>query len=133
MSLHRLRTAPAWSIRSSKSEAKGCHQHTDRATVQQANEIFFVCHSAARRGHDWTSASEKSRTGTSVRRLAGTEIQFGKSFELEGRPLFSSTCCIRPEPVTAVTLSAVAMTVKKTYAQRESLPIAGFALKQKQV
>ncbi|MBR0750395.1 non-homologous end-joining DNA ligase [Bradyrhizobium japonicum] len=66
--------------------------------------------------------------------IAGTEIQFSESFEIEGRDMFTHACKIGLEGVVSkVRDSAYASGrgknwVKKTCAQRETLTIAGYAL-----
>ena len=66
--------------------------------------------------------------------IAGTEIQFSESFEIEGADMFAHACKVGLEGVVSkVRDSAYASRrgnnwVKKTCAQRETLTIAGFAL-----
>jgi bifunctional non-homologous end joining protein LigD len=66
--------------------------------------------------------------------IAGTDVQFSESFEIEGRELFEHACKLGLEGVVSkVRDSAYASGrgnnwVKKTCAQRETLTIAGFAL-----
>jgi bifunctional non-homologous end joining protein LigD len=66
--------------------------------------------------------------------IAGTDVQFSESFEIEGRELFAHACKLGLEGVVSkVRDSAYASGrgnnwVKKTCAQRETLTIAGFAL-----
>ena len=66
--------------------------------------------------------------------IAGTDVQFSESFEIEGREMFEHACKLGLEGVVSkVRDSAYAggrgnNWVKKTCAQRETLTIAGFAL-----
>ena len=66
--------------------------------------------------------------------IAGTNVQFSESFEIEGRSMFEHACKLGLEGVVSkVRDSAYASGrgnnwVKKTCAQRETLAIAGFAL-----
>jgi bifunctional non-homologous end joining protein LigD len=67
---------------------------------------------------------------------AKTAIQFSESFEVDGKEMFKHACSIGLEGfVSKVRDSRYASSrgndwVKKTCAQRETLPIAGFALKE---
>jgi bifunctional non-homologous end joining protein LigD len=68
--------------------------------------------------------------------IAGTEVQFSESFEIDGGEMFKHACAVGLEGVVSkvrdsryVSGSSNAW-VKKTCAQRETLPIAGFALKE---
>ena len=66
--------------------------------------------------------------------IAGADVQFSESFEIEGREMFEHACKLGLEgAVSKVRDSAYASGrgnswVKKTCAQRETLAIAGFAL-----
>jgi bifunctional non-homologous end joining protein LigD len=66
--------------------------------------------------------------------IAGTEIQFSESFEIEGREMFAHACKVGLEGVVSKVHDSVYTSgrgnnwVKKTCAQRETLAIAGFAL-----
>lgn len=68
--------------------------------------------------------------------IAGTDVQFSESFEIEGREMFAHACKLGLEGVVSkVRDSAYASGrgnnwVKKTCAQRETLTIAGFALEE---
>jgi bifunctional non-homologous end joining protein LigD len=68
--------------------------------------------------------------------IAKTAIQFSESFEVDGREMFKHACSIGLEGVVSkVRESRYASGrgndwVKKTCAARETLPIAGFALKE---
>ncbi|MDA9479654.1 DNA ligase [Bradyrhizobium sp. CCBAU 65884] len=66
--------------------------------------------------------------------IAGTEIQFSESFEIEGADMFAHACKLGLEGVVSKVRDSVYASgrgnnwVKKTCAQRETLTIAGFAL-----
>ena len=66
--------------------------------------------------------------------IAGTNVQFSESFEIEGRSMFEHACKIGLEGVVSKVRDSVYASgrgnnwVKKTCAQRETLAIAGFAL-----
>jgi bifunctional non-homologous end joining protein LigD len=69
--------------------------------------------------------------------IAGTELQFSESFEVEGAEMFAHACGVGLEGVVSKVRDSRYVSgrgndwVKKTCAQRETLPIAGFALKDK--
>lgn len=66
--------------------------------------------------------------------VAGTDVQFSESFEIEGREMFAHACKLGLEGVVSKVRDSVYAGgrgnnwVKKTCAQRETLIIAGFAL-----
>jgi len=66
--------------------------------------------------------------------VAGTDIQFSESFEIDGREMFEHACKLGLEGVISKVRDGIYPTgrtndwVKKTCAQRETLTIAGFAL-----
>jgi bifunctional non-homologous end joining protein LigD len=66
--------------------------------------------------------------------IAGTDVQFSESFEIEGREMFAHACKVGLEGVVSKVRDSAYPTgrsndwVKKTCAQRETLMIAGFAL-----
>jgi bifunctional non-homologous end joining protein LigD len=68
--------------------------------------------------------------------IAKTTIQFSDSFEVDGPQMFKHACGIGLEGVVSKVRDSAYRSghgndwVKKTCAQRETLPIAGFALKQ---
>jgi bifunctional non-homologous end joining protein LigD len=68
--------------------------------------------------------------------IAGTAIQFSESFEVDGAEMFAHACGIGLEGVVSKVRDSRYVSgrgndwVKTTCAQRESLPIAGIALKQ---
>jgi bifunctional non-homologous end joining protein LigD len=67
--------------------------------------------------------------------LAETDVQFSESFEVDGREMFKHACEIGLEGVVSKVRDSRYLSgrsndwVKKTCAQRETLPIAGFAVK----
>jgi bifunctional non-homologous end joining protein LigD len=69
--------------------------------------------------------------------IAGTVIQFSESFEVEGAEMFAHACGVGLEGVVSKVRDSRYVSgrgndwVKKTCAQRETLPIAGIALKDK--
>jgi bifunctional non-homologous end joining protein LigD len=68
--------------------------------------------------------------------IAGTELQFSESFEVDGAEMFAHACGIGLEGVVSKVRDSRYSSgrgndwVRKTCAQRETLPIAGFALKE---
>ena len=66
--------------------------------------------------------------------IAGTDIQFSESFEIDGAEIFAHACKVGLEGVVSKVRGSVYPSgrsndwVKMTCAQRETLPIAGFAL-----
>lgn len=66
--------------------------------------------------------------------VAGTDVQFSESFEIEGREMFADACKLGLEGVVSKIRDSVYAGgrgnnwVKKTCAQQETLIIAGFAL-----
>jgi bifunctional non-homologous end joining protein LigD len=66
--------------------------------------------------------------------VAGTDMQFSESFEIDGHAMFAHACKIGLEGVVSKVRDSTYPTgrshdwVKKTCAQRETLTIAGFAL-----
>ena len=66
--------------------------------------------------------------------IAGTEVQFSESFEIEGREMFAHACKVGLEGVVSKVRDSTYASgrgnnwVKKTCAQRETLTIAGYAL-----
>jgi bifunctional non-homologous end joining protein LigD len=66
--------------------------------------------------------------------IAGSDVQFSESFEIEGREMFAHACKLGLEGVVSKVRDSVYASgrgnnwVKKTCAQRETLTIAGYAL-----
>jgi len=85
-------------------------------------------------GRDLRKLSLVARKAELKKIIAGTNVQFSESFEIEGRSMFEHACKLGLEGVVSkVRDSAYASGrgnnwVKKTCAQRETLTIAGFAL-----
>lgn len=85
-------------------------------------------------GHDLRKLPLIRRKAELKKIIAGTEIQFSESFELEGAEMFAHACKVGLEGVVSKVRDSVYASgrghnwVKKTCAQRETLTIAGFAL-----
>jgi bifunctional non-homologous end joining protein LigD len=68
--------------------------------------------------------------------IADTDVQFSESLEIDGREMFAHACGIGLEGVVSKVRNSRYKSgrsnhwVKKTCTQRETLPIAGFALKE---
>jgi bifunctional non-homologous end joining protein LigD len=68
--------------------------------------------------------------------IAQTDIQFSESFEVDGPDMFAHACKVGLEGVVSKVRDSRYSSgrgndwVKKTCAQRETLPIAGFAIKE---
>ena len=68
--------------------------------------------------------------------ISGTDVQFSESFEIEGQDIFAHACKVGLEGVVSKVRDSVYASgrgnnwVKKTCAQRETLTIAGFALRK---
>jgi bifunctional non-homologous end joining protein LigD len=66
--------------------------------------------------------------------IAGTDVQFSESFEVDGRKMFAHACGVGLEGVVSKVRDSLYASgrsndwVKKPCAQRETLAIAGFAL-----
>ncbi|MET4210642.1 non-homologous end-joining DNA ligase [Bradyrhizobium sp. LA2.1] len=66
--------------------------------------------------------------------IAGSDVQFSESFEIDGREMFTHACKVGLEGVVSKVRDSIYASgrgnngVKKTCAQRETLTIAGFAL-----
>lgn len=66
--------------------------------------------------------------------IAGSDVQFSESFEIDGREMFTHACKVGLEGVVSKVRDSAYVSgrgnnwVKKTCAQRETLTIAGFAL-----
>ena len=66
--------------------------------------------------------------------IAGSDVQFSESFEIDGREMFTHACKVGLEGVVSKVRDSIYTSgrgnnwVKKTCAQRETLTIAGFAL-----
>jgi bifunctional non-homologous end joining protein LigD len=70
--------------------------------------------------------------------IAGTDVQFSESFEADGREMYQHACSIGLEGVVSKVRDSRYVSgctndwLKKTCAQRETLPTAGFSIKDKQ-
>lgn len=87
-------------------------------------------------GHDLRNIPLFERKALLKRTIAGTDVQFGESFEIDGPEMFAHACRIGLEGVVSKVRDSRYVSgrsrewVKKACAQRETLSIAGFALKQ---
>ncbi len=87
-------------------------------------------------GYDLRKLPLVERKALLKKLIANTAIQFSESFEVDGPEMFKHACGIRLEGVVSKVLDSRYHSgrsndwVKKTCAQRETLPIAGFALKE---
>jgi bifunctional non-homologous end joining protein LigD len=87
-------------------------------------------------GYDLRSLPLIERKAVLKKIIAQTDVQFSESFEIDGPEMFKHACGIGLEGVVSKVRDSRYVSgrsntwVKKTCAQRETLPIAGFALKQ---
>ncbi|WP_409190840.1 DNA ligase [Bradyrhizobium sp. RDM4] len=101
---------------------------TSRSIVLVAFDLLYLD------GRDLRKLPLFQRKTELKRIIAGTEIQFSESFEIEGREMFAHACKLGLEGVVSKVRDSVYASgrgnnwVKKTCAQRETLTIAGFAL-----
>ncbi|MCP1830733.1 MULTISPECIES: non-homologous end-joining DNA ligase [Bradyrhizobium] len=86
-------------------------------------------------GRDLRKLPLKERKALLKKLVAGTEVQFSESFEVDGPKMFAHACRLGYEGVVSKVADSAYPTgtrsrdwVKKTCAQRETLTIAGFAL-----
>jgi bifunctional non-homologous end joining protein LigD len=85
-------------------------------------------------GYDLRKLPLVERRGHLKKIIAGTDLQFSESFEVDGPEMFAHACRVRLEGVVSKVLDSPYSSgrsnnwVKKTCAQRETLTIAGFAL-----
>jgi bifunctional non-homologous end joining protein LigD len=88
-------------------------------------------------GYDLRKRSLIERKTHLKKIIDGTDIQFSESFEVEGREMFAHACKMGLEGVvskvrdSAYTSGRGNNWVKKTCAQRDTLTIAGFAMKER--
>jgi bifunctional non-homologous end joining protein LigD len=86
-------------------------------------------------GYDLRKLPLVERKAHLKRLIAKTAIQFSESFEVDGPQMFKHACSIGLEGVVSKVRDSVYLSgrsndwVKKTCAQRETLSIAGFAMK----
>jgi bifunctional non-homologous end joining protein LigD len=87
-------------------------------------------------GYDLRKLPLDERKAHLKKLIAGTAIQFSESFEVDGAEMFAHACRVGLEGVVSKVRNSRYTSgrgndwVKKTCAQRETLPIAGFALKE---
>ncbi|MET4605341.1 bifunctional non-homologous end joining protein LigD [Bradyrhizobium sp. JR4.1] len=85
-------------------------------------------------GRDLRKLPLHQRKAELKRIIAGTDVQFSESFEIEGQDIFAHACKVGLEGVVSKVRDSTYVSgrgnnwVKKTCAQRETLTIAGFAL-----
>ncbi|MGY3607700.1 MULTISPECIES: non-homologous end-joining DNA ligase [unclassified Bradyrhizobium] len=85
-------------------------------------------------GHDLRKLPLSTRKAALKKLVAGTDVQFSESFEVDGRAMFEHTCKVGYEGVVSKVANSPYVSgrrrnwVKKPCAQRETLTIAGFAL-----
>ena len=88
-------------------------------------------------GYDLRMMPLHERKALLKKTIEGTDVQFSESFGIEGQETFKHACAIGLEGVVSKVRDGRYQSgrsngwVKKTCAQRETLPIAGFALKDK--
>jgi bifunctional non-homologous end joining protein LigD len=89
-------------------------------------------------GHDLRKLPLVDRKALLKKTLANTDIQFSESFEVDGQEMFKHACKTGLEGVVSKVRDSKYASgrindwVKKTCAQRETLTIAGFAMKGNQ-
>jgi bifunctional non-homologous end joining protein LigD len=87
-------------------------------------------------GYDLRTLPLMERKALLKKIIADADVQFSESFEIDGAEMFKHACGIGLEGVVSKVRDSRYASgrgnswVKKTCAQRESLPIAGFALKE---
>lgn len=87
-------------------------------------------------GYDLRKLPLSERKAHLKKLIAKTDVQFSESFEIDGREMFKHACSIGLEGVVSKVRDSRYPSgrgndwVKKACAQRETLPIAGFALKE---
>jgi bifunctional non-homologous end joining protein LigD len=85
-------------------------------------------------GYDLRKVPLMERKALLKKIIAKTDIQFSESFEIDGREMYEHACAIGLEGVVSKVRDSRYSSgrskdwLKKTCAQRETLPIAGFAL-----
>jgi bifunctional non-homologous end joining protein LigD len=108
-----------------QNELKG----SSRKIVLVAFDLLFL------NGYDLRKVPLVERKAMLKKIIADTDMQFSESFEIDGREMFKHACGIGLEGVVSKVRDSRYVSgrgndwVKKTCAQRETLPIAGFALK----
>jgi bifunctional non-homologous end joining protein LigD len=87
-------------------------------------------------GYDLRKLPLMERKAHLKKLIAKTAVQFSESFEVDGREMYAHACAVGLEGVVSKVRDSRYVSgrsndwVKKTCAQRETLPIAGFALKK---
>jgi bifunctional non-homologous end joining protein LigD len=101
----------------------------------RSKEIVLVVFDLLYRdGYDLRKLSLSTRKAELKKLIAGTDIQFSESFEVDGRAMFEHACKIGYEGVVSKVADSPYVSghgrnwVKKRCTQRETLTIAGFAL-----
>src|SRR5207237_375936 len=85
-------------------------------------------------GHDLRRLPLVERKTQLKTLVADTDVQFSDSFEIEGQDMYQHACKVGLEGVVSKVRDGAYVSgrgntwVKKTCQQRETLPIAGFAL-----
>ncbi len=85
-------------------------------------------------GYDLRQLPLHRRKAELKRLIADTDVQFSESFKVDGREMYAHACKVGLEGVVSKIADSryhsgrIRDWVKKTCAQRETLPIAGFAL-----
>ena len=99
-------------------------------TVMVAFDLLYL------NGYDLRKLPLFERKALLKKLIDGTEIQFSESFEVDGAEMYKHACKTGLEGVVSKVRDSRyasgrgSVWVKKTCAQRETLPIAGFALKE---
>jgi bifunctional non-homologous end joining protein LigD len=89
-------------------------------------------------GHDLRKLPLIERKALLKKIITGTDVQFSESFEVDGREMYQHACSLGLEGVVSKVRDSKYNSgrshdwLKKTCAQRETLPIAGFAIKGNQ-
>ncbi|SHG50252.1 non-homologous end-joining DNA ligase [Bradyrhizobium erythrophlei] len=97
-------------------------------TVMVAFDLLYL------NGHDLRKLPLIERKTLLKKIIAETDVQFSESFEVDGREMFKHACSVGLEGVVSKVRGGRYVSgrskdwLKKTCAQRETLPIAGFAL-----
>jgi len=87
-------------------------------------------------GYDFRKLPLMERKAHLKKLIAKTDVQFSESFEVDGRAMYAHACAVGLEGVVSKIRDSLYVSgrsndwVKKTCAQRETLPIAGLALKE---
>jgi bifunctional non-homologous end joining protein LigD len=89
-------------------------------------------------GHDLRKLPLIDRKALLKKIIIGTDVKFSESFEVDGREVYQHACSLGLEGVVSKVRDSKYNSgrshdwLKKTCAQRETLPIAGFAIKGNQ-